>query len=260
MHNFSLTCFGVGDGWPCADRHHASFLYRFGTTTLLIDAGESVSRSYAARGLNYDLVDGLFLSHLHADHVGGLFMLLQGMWLARRRKGLTLHLPGPGLKPLRGMLNAAMIYEPLLAFRLRFRALRAGRAVRVGDVRVTPYPTSHLSDLQTQSGRRRAGRLEAFCFLLQHGTRRVGHSADLGAPQDLAPLLTQPLDLLVCELAHFRPEEICAYLRGRAIGRVAFVHLARAHWRDLPRTRRQVARLLPDIPCAFPRDGDSLRG
>src|ERR1051325_11930468 len=40
MAEFSLTCFGVGDGWPCADRKHAAFLYRFGHATILIDCGE----------------------------------------------------------------------------------------------------------------------------------------------------------------------------------------------------------------------------
>lgn len=258
MRKFSLTCFGVGDGWPCADRHHSSFLYRFGRTAILIDAGESVSRSYKARGLSYDLVDGFFLSHLHADHCGGLFMLLQGMWLERRRKELTLHLPGQGVQPLRAMLKATTIYEELLAFRLRFRPLHAGRSVRAGDVRVTPFPTTHLAALQAQFGRQRSARLEAFCFLIQHGGVRVGHSADLGSPQDLAPLLAQPLDLLLCELAHFSIADICAYLRGRDIGRVAFVHLSREHWENLSRTRRRVARLLPDMPCTFPRDGDTV--
>ena len=35
-----VKCFGTADGWPNADRNHASFLYRFGTTHILIDCGE----------------------------------------------------------------------------------------------------------------------------------------------------------------------------------------------------------------------------
>ena len=31
--------------------------------------------SYKASGLSYDLIDAIFLSHLHSDHVGGFFML-----------------------------------------------------------------------------------------------------------------------------------------------------------------------------------------
>ncbi len=58
---------------------------------------------------------------------------------------------------------------------------------------------------------------------------RIAHSADLGAPQDLAPLLEKPLDLLVCELAHFEPKDLFRYLKGRDIGRIVFIHMARQH-------------------------------
>jgi ribonuclease BN (tRNA processing enzyme) len=258
MEKSSLTCFGVGDGWPCADRNHSSFLYRFGNISILLDCGEPVSRGYKAGGSSYDAVDALFLSHLHADHFGGFFMLLQGFWLERRRKKLTVHLPGNAIKPLRALLQAAAIYEELFAFRLRFRPLRASKPVTVGGARVTPFRTTHLEGLRAKLRKGRGPKPDSFCFLLEAGGVRVGHSADLGRPEDLAPLLKKPLDLLVCEVAHFSAEEIFRYLGGRDIKRVVFVHLARPYWEDLPQTRRLAAKLLPDIPHLFARDGQVI--
>src|ERR1044071_5438278 len=107
----SLTCFGVGDGWPCADRNHASFLYRLGRTSLLIDCGEPVDRNLKASGLSYDAVDGIFISHLHADHIGGFFMLMQGFWLEGRKRDLSMHLPGGSVKPLRAMLQPSLLFD-----------------------------------------------------------------------------------------------------------------------------------------------------
>jgi hypothetical protein len=95
----------------------------------------------------------------------------------------------------------------------------------------------------------------AFCFLLQSSGLRIGHSGDLGRPEDLEPLLQRPLDLLVCELAHFQPQDLFLYLRGRAIKRIVFVHLARAYWEDLGKTRRLAAKMLPEIPQTFAHDG-----
>ena len=83
-----LTCFGVGDGWPCADRGHSSFLYELGQTTWLVDCGEPLSRSYKLSGRSYDQIDRILVSHLHCDHIGGFFMFMQGLWLERRRKAL----------------------------------------------------------------------------------------------------------------------------------------------------------------------------
>ncbi len=227
MQKFALKCFGVGDGFPCIDRNHAAFLYRLGKTSILIDCGEPMDSSYKASGLPYDLIDSIFLSHLHSDHAGGFFMLMQGFWLEGRKKSLPVYLPAYGVKPVRDMLRAALLFESLLPFRLQLLPLRTTRPVLVDKVKVT-------------------------------GNRRVGHSSDLGKPEDLEPLLREPLDLLVCELAHFPPKDIFSYLKGRPIKHVAFVHLGRNLWQNLAATRRLAASMLPELPHTFARDYDEI--
>jgi ribonuclease BN (tRNA processing enzyme) len=256
---FSVTCFGTGDGSPCADRNHASFLYHFGGTSILLDCGEPVDRCYKASGLSYDAIDSIFISHLHSDHVGGFFMLMQGFWLEKRRKDLPVYLPGYAIKPLREMLKAVLIYDELLEFRLRLLPLRKEKPVSIGRLRVSAFHTSHLDRLRAQFRQARRSNIAAYCFLLEAGGRRVGHSSDLGKPEDLEPLLQKPLDLLVCELAHFSPEQLFSYLRGRSIKRIAFVHLLRPLRENLAKTRRLAAKMLPDIPHTFPNDLEEIR-
>ena len=260
MHKgrFSLRCFGVGDGWPCADRNHSSFLYRLGKTTLLVDCGEGVSGRFKATGLPYDLIDGVLLSHLHSDHCAGLFMLLQGFWLEQRRKELPVHLPADGIKPISQMLVASHLYPELMPFPLKFAALKATKPTIIGDARVTPFRTSHLDRLRKSYRKKYPGDYDAFSFLIEAAGLRIGHSADIGRPEDLAPLVRQPLDLLVCELAHFRAEDLFRYLDGRNIKRVVFTHVARPYWRDLKNTRLLAAKLLPRLPFAFARDEDEF--
>jgi hypothetical protein len=251
----SLTCFGVGDGFPCADRNHASFLYRFGRTSILIDCGEPIDGTFRASGLSYDLIDSIFVSHLHADHVGGLFMFLQGCWLEGRRKELPVHVPANSVKPLRGMLQAGLLFDELFRFRLELKPLGPEKPVGVRNVQVTPFPTSHLDRVGPALRRKYPRAFASYCFLIESARLRIGHSADLGRPEDLDPLLAKPLDLLVCELAHFKPEAIFSYLAGRPIKRVAFVHLARPHWSNLSGIRRLAARMLPGLRHSFPKDG-----
>lgn len=258
MQRFTLKCFGVGDGLPCTDRNHAAFLYRLGKTSILIDCGEPIDGSYKASGLGYDLIDSVFLSHLHSDHAGGFFMLMQGFWLEGRKKPLPVYLPAYGVKPVREMLRAVLLFPSLLPFRLQLLPLRTSKPILVNGVKVTAFPTSHLGRLKAKFRKSSPRNFTSYCFLIESWNRRMVHSSDLGRPEDLEPLLRQPLDLLVCELAHFSARDIFGYLQGRPIKRVVFVHLGRDLWQNLAVTRGLAARMLPGIPHTFACDLDEI--
>jgi ribonuclease BN (tRNA processing enzyme) len=259
MDEFSLKCFGVGDGTPSAERNHSSYLYRLGSQSLLIDCGEPVSRTFKASGLSYDTIDRIFLSHLHSDHVGGLFMLLQGFWLEQRQRELTIHAPKDAVEPLTRMLHAAYLFPEVLPFRLRFEPLVTGAPVPCGDAaEITPYRTTHLDALRKSFQTRYPGDYDAFSFLIKSGQRRIAHSADIGEVQDLAPLLEEAVDLLVCEVAHCTPEELFASLSGRKIGRILFTHLSRWNWQRLPEIEKLAGQMLQGFNYSFPRDHEII--
>ncbi|SRR5581483_1357151 len=258
MGKLSLKCFGVGDGWPCADRNHSSFLYRFGKTAILFDCGEPLSRAYKASGLDYNAFDRIILSHLHADHIGGFFMFMQGLWLEQRTKPLLIHLPSDGIKPIQSLLQAGMLFPELFKCKFRFEPLKLQKPIITSTVRVTPFRTSHLDQFRLAFHKRYPQKFQAFCFLIETGRRRMGHSGDIGRPEDLEPLLQKPLDVLVCELAHFSPEALFRYLKGRAIRQIIFIHVARPFWTNLRHTRQLAARMLGGIPFTFARDNEEL--
>jgi hypothetical protein len=98
----------------------------------------------------------------------------------------------------------------------------------------------------------------AYSFLLETPKLRIVHSADIGAPKDLEPLLAKPVDLLVCELAHFEPKDLFRYLKGRDIGQILFMHVARPYRENLAATTKLAERLLGGIPFTFATDGCKL--
>lgn len=254
-----VLCLGTGDGWPCPDRNHSSYLYELADTCLLIDCGESVARSLAARKFDWNRLDAIALSHTHADHVGGLLMLLQGLWLEGRNRDLKILLPAQAINPLRQWLHQAYLFDELFGFKIQFTALQAGKAVQIGNLRLTGFPTTHLDGLcRAFQSKYRVG-FDAFGFVLEGAGRRLLHSADLGAPEDLLPLLTKPLDLLVCEIAHFQPVELFSILRGHRIEQAAFVHLTRSLRERLVPVKRLVKQHLRGMKCVFPNDGTCLR-
>ncbi|HNQ88158.1 MAG TPA: MBL fold metallo-hydrolase [Verrucomicrobiota bacterium] len=258
MGECTLQCFGVGDGWPSSDRSHSAFLYRLGESTILVDCGEPVGRSLKGTGYSYDAIDRILLTHLHFDHIGGLFMLLQGFWLEGRRRPLTLHLPAEGIAPIRQMLEAGYLFPELFPFPMSFQAWDGQAAELEGGIRVTPVRTSHLDRLRAAFSAKYPRPYAAYALVLEGVGLRIVHTGDVGSIDDLPPLLGAPTDLLVCELAHIELEPLLAFLRRQPIRRVVFVHLERPLWQDLDTTRQRILEGLGTIPFTVARDGDRL--
>jgi len=258
MSKATFHALGTNDGWTSDQRGHSAFLYRLGNSTLLIDCGEPVGRSLRSAGVKPNDLDGLLLSHLHCDHVGGFFMLMQGFWLDQRTLPLTVHMPEEGLEPVRRMLDASYIFEELMPCDLNFTAIAVGESFEVSGIRVTPHPTSHLDQLKEHFAKKYPAKYEAFSFLLESNETRLAHSADIGTLADLEPILTQPVDLLVCELAHVEPKELFTYLAGKEIGQVAFMHLSRQNRDKLDELKSQANSILGNLPHTFLNDGDLI--
>ncbi len=84
---------GTGPGIPQLDKHLSSVYVRSGELCILLDCGEGVSREILRRGYSGDHLDIIVITHYHPDHVSGLFMLLQMLYLEHRTKPLELYLP-----------------------------------------------------------------------------------------------------------------------------------------------------------------------
>jgi ribonuclease Z len=125
-------------------------------------------------------------------------------------------------------------------------------------VTITAHPTTHLDRLKQKFQSKYPGRYEAFCFLLEAGDKRVAHSCDLGAPEDLAPLLAQPVDLLVCEVSHFEPPALFDYLSKHRLKRLALVHIARWDWEQRDKIREAARKALPGVEVLVPRDQEQI--
>ncbi len=251
----SVVCLGVGDGFLSPDRGHAAFLYRFGDTQLLVDCGEPAARSLRRLGAGADDLDGVVISHLHFDHVGGLLTLLQAHWLGPRPRPFPVYLPRSGRKPLEALVRDACLQDPPRPLPVQFVPWKPGQPESIGKIRVTPHPSSHLEVL-ADPGMRNGRSRQAFSLVLEGYGRRVAHSADIGSVADLEPLVREPLDLLVCELSHVEPDAVFPFLTGREIRRTVFVHLAGSWWKQRRTLLSKARRTLAPMPVFIPADGE----
>lgn len=216
----SVTFLGTGPGNVMPGRFQSSILLDLGGL-ILLDAGEPCSGQLLEMGVPLEDLDAVWITHAHSDHVGGLPLLLQASWLHGRTQALPLGLPAHLIDPLRSWLRAVFLLS--LPYELEPFAWRVGEAVQYGEVNVTPHYTTHLDRIRDTLA---DPSIECFLFDIRHPEARVVYSGDLGSASDLAPVLSDPVDLLICELAHFTVDELIAALAGAKIGTLCLTHVS----------------------------------
>lgn len=90
-----VTILGSASAKPTADRHPSAQIVNVDEQYFLVDAGEGVQQQMFRYGFNPLRLRGVFISHLHGDHVFGLFPLLSTLGLYGRQTPLKVYAPRP---------------------------------------------------------------------------------------------------------------------------------------------------------------------
>jgi ribonuclease BN (tRNA processing enzyme) len=163
--------------------------------------------------------------------------------------------------PLQAWISALYLTEEAMGFPVSWNAWEAGTMVDFGnDVSVMPYPNGHLrACYRGKPGADASRPCESFSLEANCGSFRAIFSGDLASPSELAPLLEGPVSVLVCELSHFRAEELAAVLQSAALEALCLVHLDEDYAMDRGQVRALLEELLPQVFDVFlPEDGEVI--
>ncbi len=93
--SFSVTILGSSSAKPTVNRHPSAQVVNVHEQYYLVDAGEGVQQQLVRYGVNPLKIRAVFISHLHGDHLFGLFPLISTLGLYGRRTPLKIYAPAP---------------------------------------------------------------------------------------------------------------------------------------------------------------------
>ena len=90
-----VTILGAASAKPTVNTHPSAQIVNANEQYFLVDAGEGVQQQMFRNGINPLKLRAVFISHLHGDHIYGLFPLLSTLGLYGKQTPLTVYAPRP---------------------------------------------------------------------------------------------------------------------------------------------------------------------
>jgi len=189
-----ITFVGTSDAFGAGGRRQSAVLLRGASGSALIDCGATTGSGLHELGVAIDEIDVILISHFHADHFGGIPLLLLGALYEENRKREIKIAGPPGIEARVRALAEAMGHSfdnRVWAFPIEFSELPAGVRCELGPLQIRSFATHHNPDASPHG------------MLIESGNTTIAYSGDTGWFDGL-PLQVAGSDLFICECTYHR--------------------------------------------------------
>lgn len=141
--DFTLKIMGTASAMPVVGRFQSAHVLEIHGRSFLVDCGEGVQSRLKEHGISLMRIDSVFVSHIHGDHVFGLFGLLSTVGMLGRTSPMNLYGPAALGPILKFFLS---YYGEGLAFEVRFVPLKMKEPETIYETRgleVLAFPLNH---------------------------------------------------------------------------------------------------------------------
>ncbi len=213
----------AGDASP--RRVNSSFLLNAGGKYYQFDAGEGCSVAMKRLKIDHSKIAFVFITHMHADHISGLFMEIQMMFLAGRKEPLPIYLPAEAKEAVEQFMQATYLFEEKMGFDIPVRPIVPDPFFRDDNITVYARANSHLENYgeYVESGKYR-NQLQSYSFVIKTDNKKMIYSGDLGSAEDYADLL-DGCDLLITEGLHVDLEKLLEHVGAHGVKQLVLTHL-----------------------------------
>jgi ribonuclease BN (tRNA processing enzyme) len=231
-----LTVLGKSPSWQDAGGACSGYLIEEDGTAVLVDCGNGVFAKLRER-IDYVDVDGVVISHLHADHFLDLVPYSYALTYAPRQQPVpvdrwpgtdfpacpALHVP-PGAAQVFRRVVGSWGNEDLIEKAFKLREYDPSSEIEIGPVRITFQAVPHFTETFAMS------------ISSTNGSGRIVYGAD-SSPTEVLEEFARDADLMLVEATlprpertgmrgHLTPGEAGGHARAAGAKRLLLVHIS----------------------------------
>lgn len=134
---------GTASAMPISDRNPSAQVLSVHGRLFLVDCGEGTQQQLRRAHVSFLKIDSIFITHIHGDHLFGIFGLLSSMAMYGRTADIDVY----GPQALGSVLNFfRSFFGEGMNFKIVFHAVKCSAPQVVAEtryVRVTAFPLNH---------------------------------------------------------------------------------------------------------------------
>lgn len=214
-----IRILGTGSGLPELGKHLSSVHVNCRGKQYLLDCGEGSIYQLLRYGVDVNDLDAVVITHFHPDHVAGIFMLVQMLYLQGRSKDLSIFIP-ERTEEFEGLFSMFYTFPERLCFRLTILPM-AELNSKFPDLQA--WPNDHLLGYSDVIQKHKyPNQMKAFSIQVHDDKYDFAYSSDIGSTDSIAPMFEGVHTLLV-DAGHPAPEQIYK-LQNSKLKRILLTH------------------------------------
>jgi len=216
---------GTGSGKTSLNRNHSSLLISIPKYNLLVDTGDGISKALLALGIDFNSINGVLITHLHADHYSGLASLITQMKMSKRKDRLDIFIHPDVVDVIKNFIYQSYLFEERLNFDLNFISLAVNIFTNVSEkFKIQFRQNSHLNEYEEYDHQREL-KFPCGSFLFKINSKNIFYTGDVGSENDLYLFKDFKLSVAISEATHIEIKEIVKFYNFAKPGKLFLTHI-----------------------------------
>ena len=211
-----ITFCGTSHGYAEKNRFQSLTVIETADCYYLLDAGAPVEWVMINKDMPLDKIRGIFITHMHNDHVGALSNVIEPMLRYRYNDKSVCYMPCEA--GLEGFLNWMTVLgnsREKVTETVKFGITKEGKVFEDGNISVYARQTNHIS-----------GDSDSFAYIFEAEGKRILFTGDMSQGFGEYPEITngEHFDMVVCEMAHANLSDVADMLKETDTERMYIHH------------------------------------